>query len=150
MGIFASQDKKTLPLPFDPPHTVTIRRLTGREFDQAQEATMLAIHRGVRVRGFSDHLRRVIVGAGSDADARKVVADPLLGFDRLVVATAGITGWSYRDDDGQNAKPKKVTNASVADLDDDALEFIATEILRMTKPALFETVEEAEAARKND
>ncbi len=37
----------------------------------------------------------------------------------------------------------------VADLDDDAQEFIATEIMRLTKPWLFKTAAELEADRKN-
>jgi len=41
--------------------------------------------------------------------------------------------------------------ASLEDLDDEAVDFIATEVLRLTKPGLFHATEDdAEAAQKND
>ena len=37
MSIFASQTRSTLPLPCDPPHTVTLQKLTGADLERAQE-----------------------------------------------------------------------------------------------------------------
>ncbi len=141
--MFASLTTATLALPFDPGETVTIRKLTGLEIERAQAAHARGMAAG---RGWANRFRAEIAkGIATDTQMREAIADPLLGYDRSTLL-AGLTGWSYRDD----GKPKPVTLEAKADLEDDPLEFIATAILRLTKPALFQTVADAEAARKND
>jgi hypothetical protein len=150
---FASQTSATIPLPFDPPHTVTVRRLTGRETDAAQAA-----HRDTLAdaspRSWAATFRRALTKGATDPQVLQAIADPLTGYDRFSVVRAGLVGWSYP----QSIKPLtpsqvadgQTTNA-VDDLDDEAVDFIATEILRLTKPALFHATEEdAEAAQKKD
>ena len=53
----------------------------------------------------------------------------------------GLTAWTY---------PEPLTPDLLKELDDEAANFIAGEILRLTKPGLFLTPDEVEAERKND
>lgn len=155
MSIFASQSTATVKIPCDPPHTVVVRKLTGRECEEAQESHRNSWTTGSS-RSWSAMFRRMLEsGKGaSDPEVQKALADPLTGFDRYAVVRAGLVGWSYP----QPVKPVSVTDEktnvtttvdAVADLDDESVDFIATEILRLTKPALFLSAEALEDARKN-
>jgi len=138
MSIFASQTQQTVALPFDAPHTVTLRKLTGREVELAQAEHLRGVASG---RGWAGRLQRILKNtATTDAEAGAVLADPLHGYDRLTMCRAGMLAWTY---------PDPPTSERVADLDDETLESLATEILRLTKPALFQTPAEQEAGRKN-
>lgn len=141
-SIFASLTTATVPVPFDPGQTITVRKLTGREFDAAQDAHRASIASG-RSRSWSVTFRRMLEKGASDPDVVKAIADPLTGFDRFEVVAAGLLAWTY---------PQPVTGATrkatLEDLDDEAVDFIATEILKLTKPALFQTQEEAKAAQR--
>lgn len=139
MSIFAADTTATWPIPSDPTQTVTIRKLTGRELDRAQQEHLSALVSGRPARGWASVFTRAIKdGVSTDA---VVPHDPLNGFDRFTVIKSGLTGWTY---------PKPVTPEIIETLDDDAVEFLATEILRLTKPSLFQTVAEQEGAQKND
>lgn len=151
MSIFASETTATIPLPFDAPHTVTIRKLTGRDVELAQAAHLKDFVGANSPRGWPAIFKSALaVGTAVDADARHALTDPLVGYDRLAIVRAGLTGWSYTAADDKGVQvPRQVTPAAVADLDDEALEFLAVEIMRLTKPSLFQTAEEREASRKN-
>lgn len=140
MSIFASQTQATVTVPGEDGQTVTVRALTGTEFDAAQAAHLRAIAEGHSARGWSGTFRRQLAkGVVSDAAVVEMLADPLNGFDRLTLVKSGLVAWTYGE----------VAPARVDDLKDDVLEFIATEVLRLTKPALFvRTVDEVEAATK--
>lgn len=140
MSIFASQTQATVAVPGEDGQTVTVRALTGGEYDAAQEAHLKAIAEGHSARGWSGTFRRQLAkGVVSDAAVVEMLADPLNGFDRHTVVKAGLVAWTYGE----------VTPALVDDLKDDVLEFIATEVMRLTKPSLFlRSVDEAEAATK--
>lgn len=145
MGSFASHTKSDpIPVPFDPPHTITVRQLTGQEYEEAQAAHARGIASG---RNWSNRFRTAIsAGIATDEQVSLAVSDPLLGYDRLAMAQAGLVAWSFKDGD----KPKKLTPAAVADMSDELLELVALEVLKLTKPALFETKKQAERERKND
>ena len=136
MGIFASKTTATVGLPMDVPQTVTIRKLTGKEIEAAQVA-----HRGSiltdNAKAWGGAFRRMLEKGANDPEVLKALADPLTGYDRFVVLKAGLVGWSYGE---------KVDPAQVNDLDDESVDFIATEILRLTKPALFVAPEAVEDA----
>lgn len=161
MSIFASQTQKTIPIPFDQPSSVTVRKLTGREIEEAQEAHRASIATG-RARSWAATFRRMLEYGTSDPDVLKAIADPLTGYDRYALVRSGLVAWSYpqpvtpiaaKDASpsvGKTpAQPAVAASDAVEDLDDEAVDFIATEILRLTKPGLFQTNEEAEADRKN-
>ncbi len=150
--MFASLTQQTIPIPFDPPHTVTVRKLTGRECDAAAEA-----HRdgalSSSARAWPAIFRRMLEKGASDAEVLSAIADPLTGYDRFALVRSGLVAWSYPQSlkpvtvkvDGQ---PDEIADA-IEDLDDEGVDFIARAILRLTKPALFLTAEDLEVARKN-
>ena len=158
---FASQTQSDpILLPFDPPHTVIVRKLTGREIEAAQEA-----HRGTlasgSARSWAVTFRRMLEKGASDPDVLKAIADPLTGYDRFALVRSGLVAWSYPQSvtpiaakaeiKGKPGAPAIEASDAIEDLDDEALDFIATEVLRLTKPHLFHaTVEDAEVAQKND
>ena len=135
-----------IPLPCDPPHTVTVRKLTGREIEAAQEAHRGSIANG-SARSWAATFRRMLEHGAGDPAVRAALVDPLTGYDRFVLVRSGLVAWSYP----QSLQPTH-TNGPVAaleDLDDEAVDFIATEVLRLTKPALFHaTAADAEADKK--
>lgn len=149
MSIFASETQATVPVLSDPPHTLTIRKLTGREVEKAQAEHTYGVVHGLPGRGWATKFHEALMkGLATDADAERTLADPLSGYDRLSVVQAGLVGWSYKEPDGT---PKAVTPERVADMDDEALEQTALAIMRLSKPALFEpaTLESRESAQKN-
>lgn len=151
MSIFASETTTTIPLPFDAPHTVTIQQLTGRDVELAQAAHLRDFVGANSPRGWPAKFKLALAtGTAVESDAQKMLNDPLVGYDRLTVARGGLKGWSYtiKNDKGDDV-PKPVTPKAVEDLNDDALEFVAIEIMKLTKPSLFLTDEEKQAARKN-
>ncbi len=152
---FASHSKVTVEVPGDPTQTVTYRKLTGLEVEQAQSEHLKGIIAGRSARGWSAAFQRVLAKGATDADAAAVVADPLTGYDRLAIVRAGLVDWSYP----LPVQSQSITRTGdtvmsavdyVADLDDETLEWLAREILKLTKPGLFQTPDEAEAVRKND
>jgi hypothetical protein len=155
-SIFASQTSATIAIPFDSPNSVTIRRLTGRECDAAAEA-----HRqgaaSVSPRAWPAVFRRLLEKGASDPEVLKAIHDPLTGYDRFALVRAGLVAWSYpqwvvlRADAVNREADLAKRTASIDDLDDEAVDFIATEVLRLTKPWLFLVTEAAaDDAKKKD
>lgn len=151
---FASHTQSDpIPLPFDPPNWIVVRGLTGREHERAQEQHRDGLALG-RANLWGAFLRRALEKGASDPDVLRAIRDPLTGYDRYSLVRDGLVSWSYPQlitpvtvkHEGQ---PDQVVDA-VGDLNDEAVEFMATEVLRRTKPGLFLTTEEAvEAAQKN-
>lgn len=148
---FASLTKSDpIPVPFDPPQTVIVRGLSGREFEQVQESHARGVALG-RTRIWSQTFRSILEQGIVQATALSTALhDPLTGFDRFAVMRLGLLAWSYP----QSIKPVEALGDAPAvdpldDVSDEMVEFIATEIMRRTKPALFLTAEEREAAKKN-
>jgi hypothetical protein len=160
---FASRVVVTLPIPFDPPHEVTLRKLAGRHLERARNAFMTSLFLDVQARGGAavqkDMQQLFVKDAPNKEDVedqvKKAAADPLNGFDPYVVTQGGITAWSYPEslavelvtDEKGNQLPRV---KAIDDLDEDAVRWFATEVMRITKPALFQTAAEVEAERKND
>ncbi len=146
-----------IPLPFDPSNTVTVRKLSARELESAAESHMRGVASG-SLRQWPERFKRLV--EKGEAPAKEVAAalrDPLTGFDRFTVVRIGLVSWSYPQSltpiaavAAKDGQPAIEAYDPIEDLDDDALEFIATEIMRRTKPHLFLTAEEQETARKND
>ncbi len=146
MSIFADETTETIPIPFDPPHTATIRQLTGGEVEEAQRADALAVASG-GVRTWAERIKRM--SATGDPKALEILADPLLGYDRLTIIRAGLLAWTYPQLIAiVPATEKTPAKDAVGNLLDGPMDFFAREILRRTKPALFQTPEDAKAAQK--
>lgn len=144
MSIFASQVQQTVPIPFDPPHTVTVQKLSGRKLHKAAQVFLNDLIAGVQERGGAavqkDIEQLFKAGDGVKAEIAKVKADPLNGFDKQALIRYGVKAWSY---------DKPVTVESFEDLDEESETFMATEVLRLTKPSAFQTAEESETDQKN-
>lgn len=142
MSIFTSLVTETLPVPRDEAQSVTIRRLSPAALRRASEAAQLAaVEAARRMReamgpALAETLDRVTPGQMAEAKA----ADPLLAYDRIALMEAGIVSWTY---------DRPVTAETLADLDDDAQDWLAGAILRLSKPSLYRTEAEQEDARKN-
>ncbi len=144
---FASRHTTTVSLPTDPTESITIRKLAGGVLERAQAVHLADTVAGRSPRGWAGIFQRALeAGIATNADALKLLQDPLSGYDRYTLVKGGVTAWTYQDE----GKPKPVSAETVADLDDEAMEFLAVAIMKLTKPALFMTAEEAEADQKND
>jgi hypothetical protein len=146
MSIFASRKTKTVEIPFDPPHTVTITALAGRHLAKAQALYFNELVAGVTERGgakVQKDIEQLFTRSPKEtAEAiAKVQADPMNGFDKATLVRYGVTGWSYET---------KVSQEALDDLTDEATDFLSEQVLRLTKPSLFQGKDEAEADRKND
>lgn len=134
-----------IPLPFDEGQWIKVRKLTGKEYEGAQLAHRIGFVNGDKWAGlFRDSLEN----GPSAVAVQKALADPLTGFDRYALARAGLVEWSYPGPINRKEPPPEDYDA-IRDLDDDAIEFSAREVLKRTKPLLFaeHTDEAAEAAK---
>ena len=129
MSIFASRSQQTIDVPFDPPHTVTIQKLAGRHVEQARQEQMVASMAYVkRVGGIAEFRKELATVGDGDAVARQVAAvqrDPARQYARSVVLEKGITAWTY------DPPP---TPETIADLDDQAADWLFHAILDLTFP----------------
>jgi hypothetical protein len=141
MSILAKYTQVTVPIPHDSDQTVTIQKLSGRELEDAELVHLENYIKGKNGRGWIERYTEAVTnGVASDGIAKLVLSDPLRGVDRFTVVRYGLKGWSY---------PDAITPEVMDRLDDETAEFIAREVMRLTRPALFQTPDEAEAARKN-
>jgi hypothetical protein len=149
-----------IPVPFDPPHTIVVRGLTGRECDAAREAHATGVALG-GARHWATKFRRMLEGSISDkAYVEQAIRDPLTGYDRYALVRGGLIAWSYprpitvRQAAGADLlllkAEQEARDAAINDLEDEGVDFIATEVLRRTKPALFLTTEEDVAAAQKE
>jgi hypothetical protein len=155
MSIFASRRTKTVEIPFDPPNTVTIQALAGRHLERAQQETQFASADSLkRLGGIA--FQRELAQLGDDNKRDELVkqhqADPLNSYDKYTVNQRGIVSWSYpeslkpetyQDETGQTVTRVKALD----DLDSEAVDFFAREILQLSKPSLFLTDDETKAAQ---
>jgi hypothetical protein len=147
MSIFASRTRKVLELPMDPPHTVTIQKLTGHQLAKAAERQMITSQQYLREMGGPQAFKDTLQAALETVSPHDMTADPLGAFDMPTILRAGIVAWDYLEEDG--ATPLAVSDAAVDDLGAEAADFLAREILRLTKPALFLPAAAREADQKN-
>jgi hypothetical protein len=161
---FASRITTTIPVEFDLPHEVTIQKLAARHLERARKTFFSEMVQEIQSRGGAAVQKDVEQLFGRDpkqeeaaqAEAReKAKADPLNGLNLYWIVASGVKAWTYPEslrpepvllEDGTTA-PRIM---AILDLDEDALRWFATEVMRVTKPAAFRTVEEQEADRKND
>lgn len=158
---FASRVVKTLPIPFDPPHEVTLQKLAGRHLHKAEVAHQLAWLEDVEAKGGvkkqKERLRDWNEGDPKEPEPEPEPEsekkenepdDPLAGVDPYTVCRFGIKSWTYDESLSVDADTQRV--ASLDDMDKDSLEWFATEIMRLTRPKLFQTKDEQKEAEKND
>lgn len=153
-SIFTSRVTRDLTVPFGDGGTVKIRKLNQK---QLQQALIANFKEQVRLQEEIFGAERVneIRNAKPDPEAppepkpdpNAKPSDPLSDFDKVTLMAKAILSWSFTNEDGS---PVERTDAALADMDDDAAGWIATEILKLAKPSLFESKAEQETERKND
>lgn len=145
MSIFASLVTKTLPV-HGTSETITIRKLAPKALDKAREASRRAAAAELRlqretlgdqqVRELQEEIAKV--AASGEAERR---VDPLGLYDQGVLVREGVAAWSFA--------AIACTPDACDDIDEDRREWLAREILRLSKPSLFQTAAEQEADQKN-
>ncbi len=156
---FASRTVVTLSIPFDPPNEVTLQKLAGRHLEKAEVAAQAKWIETMDAKGGIKKQREIL--REFEADKPKAEpepetdkpADPLAGLDPYTVCRFGIKAWTYEEslqeeqsDDFEGAWRVK----AIDDMGPDELKWFATEIMRLTKPRLFQTKDEAKESEKND
>ena len=153
MSIFASFTQATIPIPFDPPHIVTIQKLSGRQLAKANQAYFNDLIAGVRERGGAEAQKDIDALFAKTpeqmaAAVNTVQSDPLNGYDKHTLIRYGVKAIDGEPFvtaiDGQPLQPDPVD-----DMTEEAVEFLSREVMRLTKPALFQTADEQETDRKN-
>ena len=141
MSVFTSRITKQIDIPHDPGQSVTIRKIAPRHLEQAAKAQQFQSMSDLRELGGAAFVKELQAIGGEAAVAAARSADPLLGFDRVVLLEKGVLAWSYGE---------AVGRAAFEDLDETTLQYLASAILRLAKPTLYESLEETAAGRKND
>jgi len=150
MSIFASRVTDTIPFRADGvDYEVTIQKLAGRHLGKAQQAFLNDLVRGIHERGgaaVQKDLREVLDSENAKAGIAAVKADPLNGYDKHTLILYGVKSWTYPEPIPADLDAKR---ALFDDLDADYVDVLATAVLKLTKPSLFQEEEEAAAATKN-
>jgi hypothetical protein len=149
--MFASDTTKTIDLPFAEGHSAVIRKLSGFQLGKAQKAFFNDLIQGVVDRGgakVQKDIEALFAKAPDEFNAEVAVvkSDPLNGLDKYTVVAMGVNQLSTRSDWAGLKSAERVALAQ--EMDEEALDFLATEVMRLTKPALFLTGEEAVAEKK--
>jgi hypothetical protein len=128
-SIFASRFQKTIPVPFDDGHEVTIQKLTGRHLELARQAQQVASFDFVRQIGGAAACDRELAAVGSREkvadEVAAVRADPRRRYDRTTILLKGVKAWTY---------DVPVSVETIEDLSDEAASWLADEILQLTFP----------------
>lgn len=143
-NFFVDRTEAIVSIPFVEGATITVRALTGRELERAQAAQVQNVRNGLTARGASAAFERLISGKFSEDDLGAVQADPLRDVDRLCVVRDGLLGCSLIE-----SLERTPERDPIGELTDEALEFVAREVMRRTKPERFQTAEEQQESRKN-
>lgn len=160
MSVFTSLVTKTVPVPGDAPNSVTIRKLAPKHLKEARDIVaearavewrktmreMMDIGGPAVISELQNELRKAMgldatAEAATDAPAKDATAaDPMADYDAVTLLRHGVIGWTYDRAHSLDA---------YEDLDEGVRDALAAEILRLTKPELFQTSTEVEAEQKN-
>jgi len=139
-SIFTHRIVVTKDVPHDPGQTVTFRKLAPRHLEMAAQESQRQSIQQVKESGgpkLLGEIQREFADPEKKKDLEAATSrDPLLTYDRVTLLEKAVKEWSY---------PEPADRTSFEELDDETLQWLATEILRLSKPSLFET----EADRKN-
>lgn len=125
MGSPFSFVSEQIPMPNDPASWIKVRKLTGKQYEKAQD-----VHRAkfaVSSDRWAGFFRATATNPDSE-DVQRILSDPMTGHDRYALAKEGLVEWSFE---------RAIDDAAIDELDDDAIDFIAREVLKLAKPGLF-------------
>lgn len=126
-------------IPNEPGSTALIRKLAPRHLEAAAKESQRRSLNELKEMGvsFIKELRSL-----TEADISKATtADPLLTYDVPTLIEKGVVSWTLSED---------LTPENISSLDEDAQDYLARAILKLSRPKLFQSVEDAETERKND
>lgn len=161
---FASRTVATLPIPFDPPHEVTLQKLAGRHLEKAETAAQAKWIESMDAKGGVKKQREILKAFKDEEDdkpksdtpapepEKDSPVDPLAGLDPYTVCRYGIKAWTYDDQPLKEEMDDETGTMRVRAIDDlgpEELKWFATETMRLTKPRLFQTKDEAKETEKN-
>lgn len=140
MSIFTHRVVVTRDVPHDPGQSVTFRKLAPRHLEAASKEAQRQSIQDVKEAG-GPKLVGEIQREFADPEKKKeleaaTTKDPLLTYDRVTLLEKSVKEWSY---------PEPADRTSFEELDEETLQWLSTEILKLSKPSLYET----EADRKN-
>ena len=130
-SIFASRTQQAIALPFDEGQSVTIQKLSGQQLGKCREARQVAFSEEMARMGAllkaQKEFRDIAPAADTPAVAVEAapMVDVLAAYDRAAVLQRGVKAWTY-------AEP--VTPDALADLTEEAADFLARAILTLTLP----------------
>lgn len=157
MSIFAKLVTKVLPVPGEEGQTITIRKLAPKHFEAVTKASRdRAMERmkelSASLGGELQNLVPILLKEHSDKPATSdqssetavepkpiSTPDPLAVYDRVALMVHGVSDWTY---------DLERTQENFEEVDDDTQDWLAREILKLSKPNLF--VASVEAEQKND
>lgn len=146
MSVFAKLRSAVLTIPNANGATATIRGLSPTGLRAAAAENQRKAVAAMRAqRELADGLAEAQDDTPVDPEAVKawqeqVRCNPLLAYDAETLIVKGVSAWTLELDP---------TPENIAEIDEDVRDWIATEILKLSKPSLFKTEAEQEADRKN-
>lgn len=143
MSIFTSLVQKTLTVPGDDAYSIVIRRLAPKHLEAARAVTYRQSLKSMRQlydEAGKDVVEQIQKATSDGSAADAVNADPLIAFDAVTLIEAGVVSWTY---------DAPLTRDSFEDIDADIQHWLATEILKLTKPSLYQTDDEQRDDRKS-
>lgn len=144
MSMFTSKVTEAIALPSG--LTATIAKLTPRALHEAQKAQQkrsmadLLEMGGAEFQKTLNELQAVAKPKDEGDETPAPTPDPMQGYDRETLVLKGVKSWSDE---------APITAETVADLDEEHLDGLARAVLKLSRPALFQTTEQAAAAEKN-
>lgn len=143
MSVFAKLRTATLgQVPGAPGAVVEIHGLSPRSLQlaaQEHQRQALLVFKEAKAMGTAADFDAVDPDAVKAYQAQ-MAKNPLLSYDAATLIEKGVTSWSFE----LPPEPEHI-----AELDEDVRDYIADQILRLSKPSLYRTAEEQEADRKN-
>ena len=140
MSVFTSRVTVTVPVPTDPDQTVTLQKLAPRHLDAAQKKSQADALASLRDMGGPAFLKEMAGLGDAEKKAATGQRDPLLAYDSVTLLVKGIKAWTY---------DAPLTAESFEDLDEETQTALAREVLKLSRPRLFQTAAEAETDQKN-
>lgn len=147
MSIFAHRNTKTVDIPQSlnaagdaTQHSVVIRQLNPKQLEAASKESMRLAFSDARALGGFAVIQEELKAIKPDADKAKE-KNPFLVYDRTTLMVRGIKSWTYDETLGEDA---------IVELPEEVQRLLATEVLRLTRPALLQDKAEAEAEAKNE
>lgn len=144
-SIFTNRVTRDLAVPdTEPVQTVVIRKLAGRHLEAAAVEAQRKSMANVKVIGGPALVKEFMAirdpkPAPAEGEAPKPV-DPMNDYDATVLVQKAVLSWTFDE---------PLSAAAIEEMDDEVLDWLAREVLRLAKPKLFMTDAEREAARGN-